>query len=120
MADPTLWLKQIHVEDRAYVLKELAHIHAGAAPRPCEYRMLTCEGRIVWFRDDSAVLRDRNGQPLLLYGVMLDITDHKRLEAELIQAQRRLIENIKEKFSPARCSSARALEDETATTPEDE
>ena len=30
MSDPTLWLKQIHPDDRARVLEGLARIHSGA------------------------------------------------------------------------------------------
>jgi PAS domain S-box-containing protein len=89
MADHTLWLKQIHPADRALVLGALARSQAGE-PAPCEYRMLTHEGRVVWFRDESALLREADGQPLYLYGVMLDITERRQLEDELAQVRRRL------------------------------
>jgi PAS domain-containing protein len=36
MSDPTLWLKQIHPDDRARVLEGLARIHSGAEPDPIE------------------------------------------------------------------------------------
>ena len=90
MADHTRWLKQIHPDDRAFVLKELARIHAGGDPMPCEYRMLTRDGEVRWFVDDAAVVRDADGYPLALYGVMIDITRQKQLEAELAEAQRQL------------------------------
>jgi len=92
MADHTRWLTQIHPDDRARVLAELARIHAGGLPRPCEYRMLTRDGRVIWFLDDAAIMRDAHNQPLYLYGVMSDITERKRIEAELADARRRLAE----------------------------
>jgi PAS domain S-box-containing protein len=92
MADHTRWLTQIHPDDRARVLAELERVHDGELPRPCEYRMLTRDRRVVWFLDDAAVMRDAHNQPLYLYGVMSDITKRKRMEAELADARRRLAE----------------------------
>lgn len=92
MADHTRWLTQIHPDDRAQVLAELARIHGGGLPRPCEYRMLTRDGRVVWFLDDAAIMRDAHNQPLYLYGVMSDISERKQIEADLADARRRLAE----------------------------
>jgi PAS domain S-box-containing protein len=90
MADHTLWLTQIHPDDRARVLTDLDRIHAGGAPAPCEYRMRTRDGRVVWFRDEVAVMHDADGRPSGLYGIMLDISERKRVEAELADVRRRL------------------------------
>jgi len=90
MADHTLWLKQIHPDDRARVLIDLKRIHAGGAPAPCEYRMHTRDRRVVWFRDEVAVMHDADGRPSCLYGIMLDISERKRVEAELADVRRRL------------------------------
>jgi PAS domain S-box-containing protein len=92
MSDHTRWLTQIHPDDRARVLAELERIHDGGLPRPCEYRMLTRDQRVVWFLDDAAIMRDAHNRPLYLYGVMSDITRRKRMEAELADARRRLAE----------------------------
>jgi len=92
MADHTRWLTQIHPDDRARVLAELERIHDGGLPRPCEYRMLTRDRRVVWFLDDAAIMRDAHNRPLYLYGVMSDITQRKRMEADLADARRRLAE----------------------------
>jgi PAS domain S-box-containing protein len=99
MADHTLWLKQIHPDDRAFVLKELTRIHAGGDPVPCEYRMLTRDGAVRWFIDDAAVVCDINGVPLALCGVMIDITRQKQLEDALADAQRQLAESRKPRLS---------------------
>jgi two-component system sensor histidine kinase UhpB len=90
MADATLWLKQIHPDDRASVLVELERLHAGGQPVPSEYRMLTRDGQVVWFRDEVAIGYGTDDRPLYLYGVMLDITERKRVEAELADVRRRL------------------------------
>jgi two-component system sensor histidine kinase UhpB len=90
MADATLWLKQIHPDDRAGVLVELERLHAGGPPMPCEYRMFTRDAQVVWFRDEVAIGYGTDNHPLYLYGVMLDITERKRVEAELVDVWRRL------------------------------
>jgi len=90
MADHMLWLTQIHPEDRDFVLEQLAHIHAGGKPQPCEYRMLTRAGQVRWFRDDAAVMRSDDGEACYLYGVMFDITEQKQMKAALDEARRQL------------------------------
>lgn len=91
MADSTLWVRQIHPDDRALVLAELDRIHSGGAPVPSEYRMLTRDGCVVWFRDEAAVLRDNEGRPIGLYGVMLDITEQKDAQVELARMHEQLV-----------------------------
>jgi PAS domain S-box-containing protein len=92
MADPTRWLQQIYPDDRPLVLGALRRIQAGE-PAPCEYRMVTRDGRLVWFRDEAALMCDEDGQPCAIYGVMLDITERKQLEDELALARRRLAQS---------------------------
>lgn len=83
MADPVLWRTQIHPADRELVLDALVHLRATSVATPLEYRMLTSHGAIRWFRDEAAILRNAIGQPIALYGVMVDITHEKELEAAL-------------------------------------
>jgi PAS domain S-box-containing protein len=97
--DPMLWRKQLHPDDRAYVLAERARQRASGAPICCEYRMLARAGRVVWLRDDATIHHDESGRPLYLYGIMLDITERKRLEAELAQTQSLLAESMKSRLN---------------------
>lgn len=82
-ANPDLWRRKIHPEDRDRVLRELIRSQDEDRPFACEYRMEASDGRVVWFCDDAAVVRDEDGQPLFLQGVMLDISERKRAEEEL-------------------------------------
>ena len=45
------------------------------------------DGRVVWIHALGRVVKDENGKPTDMYGVTQDITDFKRLEAELIGAK---------------------------------
>ncbi|MDD5063640.1 MAG: PAS domain S-box protein [Phycisphaerae bacterium] len=82
-ADPDLWRKQLHPEDRQRVLKKLKQSQKGKQPFNCEYRLFSKDGRIVWCRDEAVVVRDNSGRSLMLQGVMFDITAQKQAEEEL-------------------------------------
>ena len=45
--------------------------------------MVAKDGRIVWFRDDATILRDDDGRPRFMQGVMFDVSEQKRAEEEL-------------------------------------
>ncbi|MBA2299991.1 MAG: sensor domain-containing diguanylate cyclase, partial [Chloroflexi bacterium] len=84
LAGTGLWSSRIHPDDRARVLGEESAWLATRDVHTWEYRLLTRDGRELWIRDDETVVsRDAAGAPLLVQGFMLDITDQKRLEAEL-------------------------------------
>lgn len=91
MADPDLWRKQLHPDDGERVLAEAARLSApDAEPFIAEYRMLTRDGQVVWLRDETVVVRDSTGQPQYLQSVRLDITERKRVEADLLEAHDKL------------------------------
>jgi diguanylate cyclase (GGDEF)-like protein/PAS domain S-box-containing protein len=84
-ADPTLWASRLHPDDadRAFAeeLKEL-HGNPDLAGGALEYRLMHRDGREVWIRDDAHLVRDADGVQRW-HGVMSDITERKRAEAEL-------------------------------------
>ena len=93
-ADPDVWRQRLHPDDRERVIAEVARSQATGEPLASEYRMITRDGRVVWLRDEAAIVRDDAGEPLFLQGVMLDITERKSLEREVLEisdAERRRI-----------------------------
>ena len=88
-ADPDIWRKRIHPDDRDRVLAALAQSHATEDPFVCEYRMITVEDRVVWFHDEAVHVYDADGSPMFLQGFMLDITDQKEAEKELRRSEER-------------------------------
>lgn len=79
-ADPELFVRQLHPEDRERVLAEGEHSRATGEPLRREYRLLTRAGHELYFSDEATVMRDDAGQPHCLHGVLLDITERKRAE----------------------------------------
>ncbi|OHB59211.1 MAG: hypothetical protein A2167_07505 [Planctomycetes bacterium RBG_13_46_10] len=82
-ADPDIWRKQLHSDDRQRVLAELQRCHESGESFACEYRMHTKDGRTVWLRDEARIVRDNNGNPLHLQGVMYDITERRKAEEQI-------------------------------------
>ncbi len=82
-ADPDLWRKQLHPDDRQRVLDRLYQSQKSKNPFLCEYRMLSKDGKVVWCRDEATIVKDVSGKPLMLQGVMFEITAQKRAEEEL-------------------------------------
>jgi diguanylate cyclase (GGDEF)-like protein/PAS domain S-box-containing protein len=83
--DGILWYQQLHPEDRARVLwEEERDLESGVAETVhSEYRLIAKDGRVVWVRDESAIVWNDSGQPLYYRGVMFDITDRMALEEQL-------------------------------------
>jgi len=88
-SDPDIWRKQLHPDDRDRVLKTVSRSHAEKKPFVEEYRMFAKNGSIVWFRDEAVIVKDEKNQPLLLQGVMHDITEHKAAEEALQESELR-------------------------------
>jgi PAS domain S-box-containing protein len=96
-ADPDLWRKMLHPDDRDRVLAELAASHQTGKLFSSEYRMVAKGGRIVWIRDDARIVEDSEGKPLYLQGVMYDITERKKAEEQLQKAREELETRVRQR-----------------------
>jgi PAS domain S-box-containing protein len=86
LAEPGLWQEIVHPEDRAAAGAGRARILAGQGGE-LEYRVVAASGRVLWVRDVVHVVRDREGQPLRLAGVMVDVTDRVAAEERLREVE---------------------------------
>ena len=76
--------KAVRVVDRA--LKE--GVFEG------EWRVVWPDGSVRWLLGRASVLKDQAGEPQVLIGVNIDITDRKRAESELRESERRFREML--------------------------
>jgi len=90
-ADPDLWSKVVHPEDR----ESLRVVETGDARTSSTYRMIAKDGRTVWVTDRSTLMVDDEGRPRYWQGVLVDVTEqHRReeletdLERERLEAER--------------------------------
>jgi diguanylate cyclase (GGDEF)-like protein/PAS domain S-box-containing protein len=85
-ADPGLWARLLHPDDREQALENETEIYLGdRSTRPVEYRMCTRSGEIVWMLDEAVLEADDKGVPVW-HGVLYDITERKQTEDELQRA----------------------------------
>lgn len=75
-ADPELWAKIVHPDDKDRV--EAAERSGGFAGG-IEYRAVTKDGRTVWLHDRSRLITDGEGVPRYWLGVLVDVTDRRRV-----------------------------------------
>jgi PAS domain S-box-containing protein len=97
--NPDLWWKKLHPYDKKRVLAELHHCHATGKPFVSEYRMIHRRGHTVWVRDEAMLVRDPKGKPLVLQGVMTDISGRKSAEEKQRKSEekyRLVVENANE------------------------
>jgi PAS domain S-box-containing protein len=86
MANPQLWREHVHPEDQDQVMLEERRALDSGERMKCEYRIVRSDGRLVWIRDEADVLRDDDGNPTSLQGVMYDVTEQKLAESQLLKA----------------------------------
>jgi PAS domain S-box-containing protein len=97
VADPGVWLRQMHPDDRPAVEAEDRRTERSGEPFVAEYRMIARDGRVLWFHDRSVLVRDALGEPRFWQGVMIDVTDRHEAGAQLAEAEERfrtLVEQI--------------------------
>jgi len=78
----------LHPDDRERVLAEIARANASLAPLTLEYRIVRPDGTVVWVEDSSVVLEATDDEPPRAQGYVLDISERKRLEEQLLQSQK--------------------------------
>ena len=85
-----LFVRLLHPDDRDRVLREHEHMRASGEPLRTEYRLRASDGRLVWVRDEAVIVRDGEGNPSLLQGFLLDITERKTAEQALRDSETEL------------------------------
>src|SRR5215216_4935513 len=88
-ADPALFSKVLHPDDRDWVLAEQRRTKEAREPFRAEYRMMTRDGRVRWFLDEAHEVAGREGEPAYHYGYLLEITERKELEEAVRAAEER-------------------------------
>lgn len=93
LADPEFWFRQILPEDQEWVQSELERFRTSGESFRAEYRLRLPNGEVRWFHDEAVRVKDQQGRPILIQGFMLDITDRKQAEKQLLY-QAALLENV--------------------------
>ncbi len=83
IAEPALWEEHLHPEDRQRAMAEYSLFLETGEPEVSVYRMLRPDGKVVWINDVSMIVRDANGEPVVVQGAMFDVTAQKEAEQQI-------------------------------------
>lgn len=81
------WTETVMEEDRDAFLQARAKLASGAAC-DVEYRILRPDSSVRWIHDRGFPVREGGSGPPRTVGVAADVTDRKKLEADLLHAQK--------------------------------
>ena len=104
-ADPWLFRKVLHPDDRERVVREMLRVKETGEPLDHEYRMIRRDGSVVWLHD-SAVTMDVDGTAYTR-GFIVDVTARREAELERdaildrLQSQNeelRAVDRLKDEF----------------------
>jgi PAS domain S-box-containing protein len=109
--DKKFWVKRLHPEDASRVFAELDRLVAQGGGT-LEYRFRHRDGHHIWIQDTFTVMHDKDGNAKEIVGSWADVSDRKRVEAEL----QRLAEQVELRNRFIRETFGRYLTDEVVAT----
>lgn len=85
--EPNFWIERLHPEDREATVEYCRSTTAAGKDHRFDYRMLHADGSIVWIDDVVQVTTDAD-RIVGVCGLMIDITERKKLEEQFHYAQK--------------------------------
>ena len=80
---------RVHPDDRDAVSRGAARAEQTGEPMDLQYRLQRGDGEWTWVHDRSVLERDEQGRPRSWTGILLDISERKRLEASVRENEER-------------------------------
>ena len=78
----------LHPDDREPVLAAMRESRQDLRAFSRDYRVIGPDGRVVWIHDESVPILEESGDPELIQGYFVDITERKELERQLLHSQK--------------------------------
>jgi len=91
IGDPELWLRQIHPNDKDYVMAKVREFEATGMLFDVEYRILASDGEMRWFHDQARYILDDQGRRIYIQGFMQDITEQRETYEKLYKSEERYL-----------------------------
>lgn len=85
--DSSFWADHLHPEDRDQAIACCAQAVEERRNHDFEYRMIAANGKVVWIHDIVTLIFKDEGLSQLC-GIMVDVTERKRLESQIRQKQK--------------------------------
>lgn len=87
------FLAIVHPDDRAMVEEIVYSARAGRDTPPSEFRIIHPDGTVRWLHRVAELIRDDDGTPVRVIATAQDITDRKRVEADLRAREAQLLQS---------------------------
>ncbi len=87
----------VHADDAFMVKKAIEDHLAFQTPYLLDFRLKTKQGNYIWVTDSGQAEFDTEGQPVRMYGSILDITEKKRSEIKILR-QNELLEKANQEL----------------------
>ncbi len=87
LTKPDIWDRVIHPDDRDGILNATRSAMKNREGIDFEYRVVCKDGSVIWIRDRSCFIENKNGDPICWQGVILDITDQRNAKEELVKRE---------------------------------
>lgn len=81
--NPEDWIEAVHPNDRAKEIERFERQRRGE-PSESEYRIVRPDGEVRWVHDRGFAIFDEQGEVTRLAGLVEDITERRRAQAELV------------------------------------
>ncbi len=78
------WLDCVHPEDREQAVADIEQVLSTNTDYRAVYRIIRTDGSIRWLESKAHVKRDADSSPLSMLGAVIDITERKQLEEQLV------------------------------------
>jgi len=80
-ANPQAWMRHIHPDDR-WLFPAIFQAQLQGQPTDVVFRLCRPDGRLLWLRERTFPILDKEGKVYRVAGIAEDITESKQLEAE--------------------------------------
>lgn len=84
------FVQRLHPEDANKAFAAHTATAAGLAPLEIEYRIVLPDGAVRYLAERGELVRDQDGRPVRIAGVVQDITERKQMELALANEQKML------------------------------
>jgi diguanylate cyclase (GGDEF)-like protein/PAS domain S-box-containing protein len=83
ISNPYAWRHHVHAEDEERVWNEYVEAYTNERSLSHEYRMVHQDGHVIWVSEQAFIIRNEQGEPWLIQGVIFDITERKKAEEQV-------------------------------------
>lgn len=83
------FFSMVHPDDRELVRTASRLAVEQGRPHDIDHRIILPDGRVRWVNEQAEILRDSAGNPVLMVGVVQDITERKIAQAKLERSKER-------------------------------